>query len=205
MADRFIRAAAIDADNWRDPQHDLEAIQLANQEERSAIENFLIRRGIQHFIDAEALATLDTPTARQALIAAFKTGTSEIRAAVAYLTPHLIDDVSRTTDLIGRIHECDAYNGLTLTLSEIETNHPTTVIQAMLRRIACDPGVAAVHFAGLLLYLHGQASEPFDWDQRPFLLRFNPGDEADRQAAFADLCSKIQQNPAEFVVSWPSA
>jgi len=63
MADRFIRAAAIDADNWRDPQHDLEAIQLANQEERSAIENFLIRRGIQHFIDAEAPRTLDTPAA----------------------------------------------------------------------------------------------------------------------------------------------
>jgi hypothetical protein len=111
----------------------------------------------------------------------------------------------RIDDLIRRIDECDAYNGLTLTLDEIETNHPAKVIDAMLKRIARDPGVAAVHFAALLLYLHKHAFEPFDWDQRPFLLRFNPGDETDRRDAFAELCSKIQQNPDDYDAHWPVA
>jgi hypothetical protein len=61
----------------------------------------------------------------------------------------------------------------------------------MLRRIARDSGVAAVHFAALLLYLHGLASEPFDWEQRPFFLRFNSDDACDRRAAFVELCQKI--------------
>jgi len=104
MYDRFRRAAQIDADNWRDPQHDLEAIRL---------------------------------------------------------------------------------------------------IDAMLHRIVRDPGVAAVHFAAMLLYLHGQASEPFDWEQRPFLLRFNPGDQGDRRNAFMELCQRIGTSSAPYLLHWP--
>lgn len=70
MYDRFVHAAQIDASNWRDPQHDLEAIRLATSDELVAIERFLVARGIQHFMDAEALATIDTPSARQTLVEA---------------------------------------------------------------------------------------------------------------------------------------
>lgn len=193
MSARFRRAAQIDADNWRDPQHDLEAIRRATTDERLEIEQFLLERGIRHFMDAEALALLDTPPARLALRVAFRTGTAEIRAAVACVAPQLVEDNERLAELIRRIDECDAYKGLSLTLTQIETTHPPEVVQAMLARIARDPGVAAVHFAGMLLYLHHQASEPFDWEQRPFLLRFNPGDELDRREAFAELCRRIGQ------------
>ena len=205
MFDRFRRAAKIDANTWRDPQHDLDAIRLATPQERSDIEQFLLARGIQHFIDAEALACLDTPRARQALTAAFSSGPTEIRAAVAYLAPQLIEDEVRVAELVGRIDACDAYNALSLTLTQIETTHPPVVIDAMLRRIARDPSVTAAHFTGLLLYLHGHAAEPFDWEQRPFLLRFNPGDEADRRAAFELLCRLIGYDSTAYEHCWPRA
>ncbi|HMP78052.1 MAG TPA: hypothetical protein PKD54_01245, partial [Pirellulaceae bacterium] len=198
MFERFRRAAQIDADNWRDPQHDLEAIRLASPDERVAIERFLLGRGVRHYIDAEALALLDTPSARQALADAFHHGTTELRAAVASVAPHVIPSDKQLAELVQRVGECDAYQGLSLTLTQIETMHPPEVIDAMLRRMVRDPGVAAVHFAGLLLYLHGHADEPFDWELRPFLLRFNPGDDSDRREAFAELCRRIGADPAPY-------
>lgn len=191
MYERFCRSAQIDANNWRDPQHDLEAIRLAAPDEKLAIEQFLLTRGIRHFIDAEALALLNTPRARQALVDAFRSPSLEIRAAVAHVAPQLVDDHAKLVELLGRIADCDAYNGLDLTLHQIESLHPPTVIAAMLQRIKRDPGVAAVHMAAMLLFLHGQAESSFDWEQRPFLLRFNPGDEDDRQQAFRELCQRI--------------
>lgn len=194
MAERFRRAALIDLDNWRDPQHDLEAIRLASAAERTEIERFLLSRGVTHCMDVEALALLDSPAAQQALRTAFAAGPLEIRAAVALFAPELVPASERTAELLRRIDECDVYNGLSLTLSQLESEHPPEIIVAMLRRIARDPGVTAVHFAGLLLFLHQQAAEPFDWEQRPFLLRFNPGDAADRRQAFAELCQRIGLN-----------
>jgi endogenous inhibitor of DNA gyrase (YacG/DUF329 family) len=191
MSDRFRRAALIDLNNWRDPQHDLDALRQATPDERAEIERFLLSRGVNHCMDVEALALLDSPAAQQALRAAFTAGPLEIRAAVALFAPALVPASERIAELLRRIDECDVYNGLSLTLSQLESDHPPEVIVAMLRRILRDPGVSAVHFAGLLLYLHQQAAEPFDWEQRPFLLRFNPGDEADRQQAFAELCQRI--------------
>jgi endogenous inhibitor of DNA gyrase (YacG/DUF329 family) len=191
MSDRFRRAALIDLNNWRDPQHDLDALRQAMPDERAEIERFLLSRGVNHCMDVEALALLDSPAAQQALRAAFTAGPLEIRAAVALFAPALVPSSERIAELLRRIDECDVYNGLSLTLSQLESDHPPEVIVAMLRRILRDPGVSAVHFAGLLLYLHQQAAEPFDWEQRPFLLRFNPGDEADRQQAFAELCQRI--------------
>ena len=49
----------------------------------------------------------------------------------------------------------------------------------------------AVHFAAMLLFLHGQADSPCDMAQRPFLLHFNTGDRTAREAAFAELCRRI--------------
>jgi len=199
MYERFVSAANINRDNWRDPEHDLEAIQLADDADRQAIEKFLLARGIRHFIDAQALALLDTPAAREALIEAFRTGSPEIRAAVVRLVPELIDEQTRIDELVQRIGQCDVYQGLNLTLTQIQSTHPPAVIRAMFARIARDPGPAAVHFAAMLFFLHKLADEPFDWGHRPFFLRFNPGDDPDRRDAFEQLCEKIGHDPRPYL------
>ena len=191
MAERFRQAAVVNLNNWRDPQHDLEALRQATPREQAEIEQFLLARGVERCIDVEALALLNTASAEQALRTAFDSGPVEVRAAIALFAPQLIPSSERVAELLRRVGECDVYNGLSLTLSQLETDHPAEVIVAMLRRIRSQPGVVAVHFAGLLLFIHQQAAEPFDWEQRPFLLRFNPGDEADRREAFAELCRRI--------------
>ena len=191
MFERFRRSTEIAADNWRDPQYDWEAIQLASSAERQSIESLLVSRGVRHALDVQALTLLETPSSRETLIRAFREGPPEVRAAVARYIPDLIDVDERLAELLQRIAECDVYRGLSFTLEQIETCHPPLVVQAMLHRIQRDPGAVAVHFAALLLYLHGASAEPFDWEQRPFVLRFNPGNESDRTLAFAELCQRI--------------
>jgi hypothetical protein len=43
----------------------------------------------------------------------------------------------------------------------------------------------------MLAFLHGKASEPFDWQQRPFFLRFHTEDRREREAVFRELCAKL--------------
>lgn len=204
MLERFRGAARIHAGNWRDPEHDLEAIRLATPEERQAIEQFLIARGINHYIDVEALALIDSPDAHRALLDAFHNGSTEVRAAVARVAPNLIPDDEQLAELLQRVDECDAYKGLDLTLQQIESTHPRLIIEAMLHRIVRDPGVVAVHYAALLLYLNGKATSAFDWDLRPFLLRFNAGDDADRRQAFIELCDQLGYTSAPYCKAWPT-
>jgi hypothetical protein len=49
------------------------------------------------------------------------------------------------------------------------------------------------------MFLHGQAREPFDWDQRPFFLRFQTEDPAERRAAFRELCGRIGIDPSAYL------
>jgi len=66
--------------------------------------------------------------------------------------------------------------------------HPPTVIDALFKAALAAPGESAVHYAALLFFLHGRAKEPFDWDHRPFFLKFNETDRKLRRAAFKELC-----------------
>lgn len=204
MFDRFLAAARIDPDHWRDPAHDLEAIRLATPEERRAIEQFLIARGVKHYIDVEALALIDSPDAHRALLDAFKNGSTEVRAAVAQVAPNLIPENELFLELLQRVDECNVYEGLDITLQQIEAKHPPAIIEAMLHRIVRNPGVVAVHYTALLLYLHGQAKNAFDWEERPFFLRFNRGDDADRRQAFIELCDRLGRASAPYCEAWPT-
>ena len=65
------------------------------------------------------------------------------------------------------------------------------VIETLLRCTVRREGDVAVHFAAMLMFLHGQAETSFDWDQRPFFLTFNTQDPTARAVAFGELCRKI--------------
>ena len=68
---------------------------------------------------------------------------------------------------------------------------------ALFRGVLQREGDVAVHFAALLMFLHGKAKEAFDWDQRPFFLDFNTADRAERRQRFRELCEKLGLNPVQ--------
>ena len=56
-----------------------------------------------------------------------------------------------------------------------------------------------MHFAAMLFFLHGKASEPFDMAHRPFFLRFHTEDRRERAAVFRELCERIGVRAEEYL------
>ena len=95
--------------------------------------------------------------------------------------------------------------GLTQALLQVEEYHPPEIVAALLRGVLARTEGPPVHFAAMLMFLHGQAKTAFDWNQRPFFLEFNTDDDAKRRALFRDLCAKIGVDPEPYLIDSPDA
>jgi len=190
--DRFRESMVCNFERWHDGiGYDLEILKTATPEERVEIENILISGGMNDWRDVEALAALDLPRARVLLRQTLKSGDRELAQAVSRYAPQLVSGDERIATLVGALEETDSYAGLTEALLEVESFHPPEVIAALLRGVLERSGDHACHFAAMLMFLHGQAETSFDWEQRPFFLRFNTADRSEREAMFRELCDRI--------------
>lgn len=197
---RFEHSLHIDYGKWRDGiGYDLDAIQEASPEERAAIEVRLLQQGVQNWRVVEALAALDTPGALAALTQAKKSRNQDVAMAVAQYAPQLLTAAERTAMIVAALQRADFGDGLTQALDQAETHHPPAVIETLLRGTVERDGEVAVHYAALLMFLHGKAESSFDWAQRPFFLTFNTEDRHERAAAFRELCRMIGVDASRFL------
>ena len=60
-------------------------------------------------------------------------------------------------------------------------------------------GEVAVHFATMLFFLFGKANSSFDWDHRPFFLRFHTDSKKEWAAVFKELCQTIGVDPEKYL------
>jgi hypothetical protein len=190
--DRFRQSMEIDYEKWHEGiGYDLSLLKTATPEELVEIENLLVARGASDWRDVEALAALNSPRARVALRSASKCANHEVRVAVLSYAPDVISSDERTETLVAALQVAEIYGGLSSTLLEVEEFHPRPVVDALLRGVLARGGDIATHYAAMLMFLHGKATSAFDWDQRPFFLKFNTDDRSVREAMFRELCSKI--------------
>jgi hypothetical protein len=197
--DRFRKSMTIDYEKWHDGiGYDLDALNEATPEERDAITNMLISRDLD-WRDVEALASLDTPRAREVLLAAASGGSSAVKMAVLSYAPELVDEDERTRLIVSALRSAVIYGGLSQALDEVESHHPPEVVDELLRGLLEREGDVAVHFAAMLFFIHGKADAPFDMEQRPFFLRFNTDVVADRRRVFRELCKVIGVNPMKYL------
>jgi hypothetical protein len=193
---RFERSMVCDYMKWHDGiGYDLQILKTATPDELVEIENLLVNHGINDWRDVEALAALDSPRARVLLRAALKSSDHVISTAVVSYAPHLLSDEERTRTLVAALNSSRIYEGLAQTLLEVEEFHPPEVVEALLRGVLKQDGETAVHFSAMLMFIHGKAESSFDWDLRPFFLKFNTDDRAERKALYRELCVRIGLNP----------
>jgi len=192
LLDRFEQSLQTNYEKWHDGiGYDLDAIREASPEERASIEELLLQRGVFDWRDVEALAVLNSSQAREALRSAMTSHDHQVALAVARHAPDLLDEAERAALIVRALEQASVYGGLSQALNQVEEFHPAPVIEALLHGAARRDGEVAVHFAAMLMFLHGQAETVFDWDQRPFFLKFNTQDPTARRAAFGELCRKI--------------
>ncbi|HEY1755142.1 MAG TPA: hypothetical protein VGG72_07070 [Bryobacteraceae bacterium] len=200
---RLERSMAMNYEKWHDGVgYDIAALKEAAGEERGAIETLLLdqgAQGVKDWRDVEALAALGTPRANELLKTAVDNPDPEIRLAVARFAPHLVPDAKRIASLVRALETAVLFGGLGKALDEAAAIHPQPVVDALLRGALNRDGETAVNFAAMLMFVHGKANAPFDWDQRPFFLRFNTEDRDERTAVFLELCQKIEVDPSGYL------
>jgi len=122
-----------------------------------------------------------------------------LAVAVADYAPGLVSEDERVATLVAALESTEVYGGLTQALLQVEEFHPPKVVDALLRGVIVRDGENAVHFAAMLMFIHGQADSSFDWDQRPFFLKFHATDRAEREKAFRELCDTVGVDPAKYL------
>ena len=197
---RFKASMKIGFEEWHDGiGYDIEALRIASQVERDAIEQILINHSPRDWRDIEALGEINTKCARETIKEAIKDPDPVVRVAVARFAPDLVTDNERTQSLADALQNTEPFWGLSQVLDEVERYHPEEVKEALIKGSLNRKGEVAVHFAAMLFYLFGKAKEPFDWRKRPFLLRFNSEDRNERVKVFRELCQKLKINSEKYL------
>ena len=183
--ERFLDSMIIGYEQWHDGDgYDVEALAALSPEERASAETVLITHLATKadWRDVDALAALGTPGAMTAVKVAIKHGNSEVRnhaleimaaAGPEKAGPELEDDIVRAVER-GAL--------------DLAESHPTPRVKRALLDCArlADP-TTRVNAAAMLMYLCGKAEEAFDWNQRPFFLRFGTEDNQELRAAWTEL------------------
>ncbi len=199
---RFEKSMNITYEMWHDGVgYDIDALKSASKTEREKIEELLIHRSPRDWRDIEALAEIDTKSAREAIKSAMKDPDPDVRVAVTRFAPNLISSSERSKSIINALQHAEIFSGLSQVLDDIEDYHPIEVKEALTQGLLNRKGDVAVLFAAMLFYLYGKADEPFDMDQRPFFLRFNTENREERVQVFRELCIQLNINPEKFLSS----
>jgi hypothetical protein len=186
----FLDSMVMNFDKWHDGiGYDLEALERLGPEERASIEELLIEnlRQAGDWRDVEALIALGTTSALTAVNKARFHNRIRVRhyalrriLANQNLRDAITPDIAELEDQVVQAVKHGNY--------EIAEYMPTMrVKKALLDSTREADSVTRVNAAAFLLYLCGQAPEPFDWSQRPFFLLFGEKDPKMLQQAWEHL------------------
>jgi len=197
---RFKKSMKIGFEEWHDGiGYDIKAIKIASQTEREAIEQVLINHNPRDWRDIEALAEINTNSARDSMKNSIKDSNPVVRVAVARFAPDLVTDNERTQSILDALEKAEICSGLSQVLDELERYHPEEVKEALIRGLLTRKDDAVVLFAAILFYLFGRAKKPFDIKQRSFFLRFKTEDRKERGEAFRELCQQLKINSDKYL------
>jgi hypothetical protein len=201
--ERFIASMDIDYDRWKEGTgYDLDALRDADPDEQFRAEHILRTRAGEDWRDLEALLALGTDTGRAAVVEQLRTGKLEQRLQAARL---LDGDAGLGSDIeaaaVAGLESAVLYGGLSIALDLATTLRTPALIDALFRACLRDEGEAAVHAAARLAFIHGKATEAFDWNLRPLYLRFNAQDRAEREVVFRELCALCGVDPKPYLTA----
>jgi hypothetical protein len=195
---RFLDSMSMDYSKWRDGEgYDLDALRNLSIDEKEKVVDILIARGINDWRDIDALAEFDSKKTLSTLKDALKSKYYEVRmwAADKLSRKGIISEREIETLLVETIPLVSILNGQTFTLRLAE-RYPTPAVKRMLLScVLLGNDDIRVHAAALICYLYGIATSSFDWDLRPFYLRFGDKNLSNRKLAYDELCEKIQVDP----------
>ena len=192
LVKRFLQSMVITYEMWHDGNgYNVDLLKQMTPEQRESVEKTLVAHQPRDWRDIEALAMIDSAMSRSVIESALKSTDTSVRREAMKYAGEKADPADRERLIIHTIRTKGVFDGLSQTLDEIEEFHTPAIVDTLFRGALDGDGEAAVHFAAMLFYLHGKSKEAFDWDHRPFFLRFNTSDRNERRTAFQELCDTV--------------
>lgn len=178
-------------ERWHDGiGYDLDALADMTQAERQSVETWLTNN-MSNWRDIEALAALGTATAQAQIRKQLVAGSGELRlAAASALKEDAAIEREREDAIVHALETAQPMSNLSRALDMAAEHKSPRVVDALLRCTLRPQREVSVNAAGLLYYLFGKTSEPFDWKKRPFFLRFGES-PAEQRKAFAEMCAEL--------------
>jgi hypothetical protein len=195
---RFVDSTAIDYEKWHDGEgYDLAALREMTPGERKQVEQMMTDRTIE-WREIEVLEALDSASGWKAVRKTYQDGRGSDTRLAAAAALHRggklgqpIDEV--VAEAILKLRTIPEGSTRALLMAE---EFPSDAVKRALLRASGRKNEIAMHCAALLCYLCGKAKEAFDWDLRPLFLRLAPDNaEADRKAAYGELCALVGMKP----------
>jgi HEAT repeat protein len=194
----FLSSMEISYEDWHDGVgYDLEALKQITDPERDAVVKLLEERleTTPDWRDLEALAAIGTPEARQTIRKALEGGDIETRMRAAEELVALGEEAELESVIIEGLGTTSLGSGLSKAI-DLAEEHPSARIQEALLDLSLNGNEdQRIQSAALALYLGGQADEAFDWDHRPFFLRFGDENRAIQIEAYLELCRRLGATP----------
>ena len=197
---RFLESMEMNYEKWHDGiGYDLNAVDEMTQEDKDSIVDMLSTSSMDEpWRVFEVLEHINTPKAIATINHALSHPALEVRIAASRFAKDANADRERV--LIEALERSDIYEGLSQALDEVETFHPTGIVNALLRGLLKRGDSGAVNFAGMLLYIYGKTDSSFDWNHRPLFLRFKTDDLKEREKAFIEICRIIEVDPKPYLL-----
>jgi len=195
---RFLDSMNMDYAKWHDGAgYDLDALRKLSIDEKEKVEDVLITHGVKDWRDIEALAEIGSEKALSAIKSALQSDKYEVRikAIESLSEKKVVGEKEIETVLVETIPLVSILNGQTFTLRLAEKYPSSAVKRVLLWCALYGNDDIRVHAAALILYLYGITTSSFDWNYRPFYLRFGDKNLSNRKLAYDELCDKIQVDP----------
>jgi hypothetical protein len=122
----------------------------------------LIKHSPRDWQDIQALAQIDTRSARETIKNSINDPNPAVRVAVTRYSPKLVTKSERSRSIIEALQHTKIFGGLSQILDDIEKYHPAEVKEELIKGLLSREGDVAVLSAAMLFYLYGKAKEPFE-------------------------------------------
>jgi hypothetical protein len=194
----FLSSMEISYSDWRDGNgYNLEALKNITDAERVAAVEMLSERlaATPNWRDIEALAVIDAPSARVSIRRAMEHADSETRLRAAEALAGLGEAPDLEGVIIEALRSSDLSSGLSQAIDLAEENPSPRILETLVDLALTGNQDQRIHCAALALYLGGKADEAFDWNHRPFFLRFGDDDRNTQIEAYKELCQRLGVAP----------
>jgi len=195
----FLGSMKIGLNEWREGiGYDLGALENVSDLERDELVQMLGERlkRTPDWREVEALGAIGTPAARAILRTFVNRVDRETRLHIEEELVRLEEPSDLEGAIIDALRHTNLGSGLSAAIDRAEWN-PTPRIRETLLDLSLngDDEEKRINCAALALYLGGKADEAFDWNHRPFFLRFGETDRTLRIEAYKELCDRLGVPP----------